>query len=64
MKANETNTPTVSTVAALETIANAAQVAGNFLRILGRSGAGKTTIAAGLAPALGIDADQIGRAHV
>ena len=60
MKAITTNqTPTVKTVAALQSVANAAKVSGNYLRILGRSGAGKSTIAADLAPCLGIDADRV-----
>lgn len=60
MKAEtKNNTPTVSTVAALEAIAKAAKTSGNFLRILGRSGAGKTTIASKLAKSLGIDADRV-----
>lgn len=59
MKANKNNTPTVSSFEDLAAIANAAKTAGNFLRILGRSGAGKTTIAAKLAKTLGISPDRV-----
>jgi hypothetical protein len=61
MKATTTTNqiPTVKTVAALQSVANAAKASGNYLRILGRSGAGKTTIAADLAACLGIDADRV-----
>jgi len=56
---NNTNTPVVSTIAALETVAAAAKASGNYLRILGRSGAGKTTIAADLAAAVGISPSRV-----
>lgn len=56
---SKTNTPVVCSIEELTAIANAAQVSGNFLRILGRSGAGKTTIAALLAEPLGIDSDRV-----
>jgi hypothetical protein len=56
---NTNQTPTAKTVAALETIAKAAKSSGNYLRILGRSGAGKTTIAEQLAPALDISPDRV-----
>ena len=46
------NTPTANTVDQIEAVAKAALFADNFLRILGRSGAGKTTLAAKLAKAL------------
>jgi hypothetical protein len=61
MKATTTTNqiPTVKTVAALQSVANAAKASDNYLRILGRSGAGKTTIAADLAACLGIDADRV-----
>lgn len=55
----KTNTPTANTVDQIEAVAKAALFADNFLRILGRSGAGKTTLAAKLAKALGIDADRV-----
>ena len=56
---NPNNTPAVSGIAALKTVALAAKASGNFLRILGRSGAGKTTVAADLASCLGIAADRV-----
>lgn len=59
MNANKTNTPTAKTVTALQSVAKAAKVSGNYLRILGRSGAGKSTIAAKLAESLGIDASRV-----
>lgn len=59
MQKTKTNTPTVSSVAALEVVAKAAKVSGNYLRILGRSGAGKTTIAAKLARCLSIGSHRV-----
>lgn len=58
MKA-KTNTPTANTVDQIEAVAKAALAADNYLRILGRSGAGKTTLAAKLAESLGIDAKRV-----
>ena len=52
-------TPVVSSFEDLAAIALSAQVSGNFLRILGRSGAGKSTIATKLAAELGISPDRV-----
>jgi energy-coupling factor transporter ATP-binding protein EcfA2 len=56
---NANNTPTANTVEQIEAVAKAALASDNYLRILGRSGGGKTTLAAMLAKALGIDAVRV-----
>jgi len=55
----KTNTPTASTVDQIEAVAKAALFADNYLRILGRSGGGKTTLAAKLAKSIGIDSERV-----